>query len=321
MAEQETTVPIEDKGMLSDLMADRPETEPSTEPEQPEAAQPREDATGRLHGEAGRFVSKQAKEAEAAPTQQQEPAQETPQATQPTDDNAAQVPSWRLREVREAREAAERRAEEATRNAHAVQQRLDDMQRRFAEATKPKAEPVDFFSDPDGALNQRVGPIQAGFEQQFNELRLDMSRELAVVRYSEQAVTEMEAAIEQAMQQRHPGMAALAAEMRSSKFPALVAMQWHQREKTQREIGGDLNAYKTKLREELLGDPEFLKAAVAKATGQAQQAAAQPGTRPNVQLPPSLNKATGAGLSNSDPTDEADMSDRGLFRHAMGNRR
>jgi hypothetical protein len=315
MAELET-VPIEDRGMLSDIMAER-EPEPTPEPEAVEATE----APDRPRDEAGRFVSKQV-DTDAAPTQQQVPAPETPPATPPTnDDTAANVPSWRLREVREAREAAERRAEEATRQAYAVQQRMQDMERRLAEATKPKAEPVDFFSDPDAALRQRVEPIQSGFEQQFNELRLDMSRELAVIKYNEEAVSEMETAIAQAMQQNHPGMAALAAEMRASKFPTLVAMQWHQREKTQREIGGDLNAYKTKLREELLADPEFIKAAVAKATGQAQQAAAAPGSRPNVQLPPSLNKATGAGLSNSDPSEPADMSDRALFRHAMGNRR
>jgi hypothetical protein len=190
------------------------------------------------------------------------------------------------------------------------------MQRKFEELNKPKAPPVDFFENPEGAIAQRIDPLKADTDQKFNEFRLDMSRELAVLKYNEQAVTEMEQAVAQAMQQGHPDMPALAAQMRSSKFPALVAMQWHQREKTQREIGGDLNAYRNKLQEELLANPEFLAKAVAKATGQAQQAAAQPGSRPNISLPPSLNRATGAGLTNSDPTEEADMSDRGLFRHA-----
>lgn len=307
MAEQEITVPIEDTGMLSDLMADR---EPDT-PE-PEAEAPQE--PDRPRDEAGRFVSK-APEPEAAPIQQQ--ATET-EAPKPDDDNAAQVPSWRLREVREAREAAERRAEDASRQAAVFQHQLQEMQRKFEEYSKPKAQPVDFFENPEGALQQRVEPIQQGFERQLGELKLDMSRELAVIKYTEQAVSEMETAIAQAMQRGDPEMATLSVQMRSSKFPALKAMEWHQQAKLRSEVGTDLNAYNAKLQEKLLADPEFLAKAVAKATGQAQQAAAQPGSRPNIQLPPSLNKAAGSG---NDPSDEADMSDRGLFRHAMGNRR
>lgn len=309
MAEQETTVPIEDRGMLSEIMSEQPER---SEPE-PEAVEA--EAPERPRDEAGRFVSKQG-DTDAAPIQQ--PA-ETTLAPQPTtDDNAAHVPSWRLREVNEQRTAAERREQEASNRAYALQQQMSDLQRRFEEATKPKAQPVDFFENPEGALQQRVEPIQQGFERQLSEMRLDMSRELAVTRHGEPAVAEMEAAIAQAMQSSHPDMATLAAQMRSSKFPALKAMEWHQQAKLRSEVGTDLGAYKTKLEEQLLANPEFLAKAVAKATGQAQQAAAQPGTRPNIQLPPSLNRATGAGLSNSDPADAADMSDRGLFRHAMG---
>ncbi len=310
MAELET-VPIEDRGMLSDIMSDRePEAAPETEAvEVTETERPRD--------ENGRFVSKQV-DTDAAPTQQQAP--ETPESQPTTDDSAAHVPSWRLREVNEQRTAAERRAEEVTRQNYAIQQQMAAMESRLAELTKPKPTPVDFFENPEGALQQRVEPIQQGFERQLSEIRLDMSRELAVTRHGEEAVTEMEAAIAQAMQRSDPGMAALAAEMRSSKFPALVAMKWHQGEKLRSEVGTDLNAYKAKLKAELLEDPEYRSMAMAKWTGQAQQAAAQPGTRPNIQLPPSINRATGTG-SNTDQSDDADMSDRGLFRHAMGNRR
>src|SRR3989304_4884525 len=95
MAEQETTVPIEDKGMLSDIMAETPER---SEPEVTETEE-------RPRDEAGRFVSK-APDAEAAPTQQQAP--ET--APQPDDDKAAQVPSWRLRGGKAPRAGAARMA-------------------------------------------------------------------------------------------------------------------------------------------------------------------------------------------------------------------
>ncbi len=313
MAEQETTVPIDDKGMLSDIMAEQPE-------QQPEALEPKVDETGRLHGEKGRFVSKQAKEPEAAPTQQQEPAAETP-ALQTDDDKAAQVPSWRLREVREAREAAERRADEASRQSYAFQQQLQAVQREMAELRRPKAEPVDFFTDPDAAIAQKLSPLEERFAQLQSRLLLNSSRALAVATHGSQAVQDMETAIAEAERQNHPELPALAAQMRASDDPVHIAMQWHQRVKLQREVGNDLGAYKTKLQEELLANPEFLAKAVAKATGQAQQAAADPNARPNIQLPPSLNKATGAGLNNSDPSEGADMSERGIFRYAMGNRR
>jgi hypothetical protein len=309
MAEQETTVTLDDTGMLSDIMSDAPEATP--EPEAVEAPQ----EEGRARDEQGRFVSKP-QDTEAAPIQQQ-----APETAPPPDDNAAQVPSWRLREVNEQRTAAERRAEEASRQSYAFQQQLAEMQRQLAEFKTPKAQPVDFFENPEGALAQRVEPIQQGFERQISDLKLNMSRELAVIKFNEQAVSEMEAAVAQAMQRGDPEMQTLAAQMRNAQFPALKAMEWHQQAKLRSEVGNDLSAYKAKLKAELLDDPEFRAAAVAKATGQAQQAAAQPGTRPNIQLPPSLNKATGAGLNNSDPTEESDMSDRGLFRHAMGNRR
>jgi hypothetical protein len=306
--EQETIVPLDDTGMLSDIMSDAPEAAP-----EPEAVEPREE--GRPRDESGRFVSK-ATDADAAPLQQQ-----------PIDEQPAPVPqaepaeSPGVRQLREAHERAERRAEEARFQTYSLQQQLQQRERELADLRKPATPTVDFFENPEGALQQRVEPIQQQFEQKISSLKLAMSRELAVIRYQEPAVKEMEAAVAEAMARNDPEMQTLAAQMRNVEFPALKAMEWHQQAKLRSEVGNDLSAYKAKLKAELLEDPEFRAAAVAKATGQAQQAAAQPGTRPNIQLPPSLNKATGAGLNNSDPTEESDMSDRGLFRHAMGNRR
>src|SRR5262245_11311624 len=111
MAETEITVPlqVDDKELFQSAMADEPR---QVEQEQP--PEPRADATGRLHGQDGRYVNKPAQDAGAAPTQQP-PETPVPQQTEQRDDGA-NVPSWRLREVREAREAAERRAQELERN-------------------------------------------------------------------------------------------------------------------------------------------------------------------------------------------------------------
>jgi hypothetical protein len=315
MAELET-VPIEDKGMLSDIMAERDDAPPEPIAEPAETPEPIADATGRLHGQDGKFVPK-AKEPDAAPIQQQAP--ETPDTPQPTeDDKAAQVPSWRLREVREAREAAERKAEEAVRESYAVRQQLQDMQRRLAELQKPKQEPVDFFANPEAAIAQHISPIEERFAQLQSKLLLNSSRAMAVAIHGAAAVQEMEAAVEKATRENHQELSLLAAQMRASDDPVHVAMQWHKRTKLWETTGGDPDAYKKRVLEDAMKDPEFQAKVLAAARGQAE---ATPTARPNVQLPPSLNKATGAGLTNSDPSEEADMTDRGLFKYAMGNRR
>lgn len=314
MADQDTTIPVmDDRELFENATANEPVQE-EAQAEAQEAPEPKVDATGRLHGERGQFVAKPKDDTPAAATQQPEAEQQPA----PDDDNAAQVPSWRLREVREAREAAERRAEEASRQAYAFQHQMQEMQRQLAELRKPKAEPIDFFQDPEAAINQRLSPQQERMDQIERKLILNSSRAMALAMHGREAVQEMETAVDKAARENHPDMSLLAQQMRASDDPVQIAMQWHQRTKLMTETGGDLNAYATKLQEKLLADPEFLAKAVAKATGQAQAAAAQPGTRPNVQLPPSLNKATGAGNS---PDADGDMSDRALFAYATAKRR
>jgi hypothetical protein len=304
MAETQT-VPMEEAGMLSSIMADeKPDT--VTEVAQPEP-QP-ERTEDRQRDENGRFVAKQPEPEKAA-----EPATATPEAT-PEQKDDAHVPSWRLREVREAREAAEKRAEEASRQSYAFQQQMAEMRKQLEALQKPKAEPVDFFQDPDAAMNQRLAPVQSEIQQFKNELRLEMSRELAIVQHGEQLVSEVEASVAKAMQSGDPGIAALRVRMQNSTNPVGVAIKWHQEAKLLETTGGDLAAYREKVRQEAKNDPKFqaevLEAARTLAAG-----------RPSsIQIPPSLNKATGSGVSSAD-VDATDMSDRSLFQHAMSSTR
>jgi hypothetical protein len=304
MAETQV-VPMEEAGMLSSIMADeKPDT--VTEVAQPEPQPERTDE--RQRDESGRFVAKQPEPEKAA-----EPATATPEAT-PEQKDDAHVPSWRLREVREAREAAEKRAEEASRQSYAYQQQIAEMQRRLEAMEKPKAEPVDFFQDPDGAMNQRLAPVQSEIQQFKNELRLEFSRELAVIKHGEAVVSEVEASVAKAMQSGNPEMQALAVRMRNSSNPVAVAIQWHQQSKLLETTGGNLDTYKEKVLAEAMKDPAF-QAKVLEATR--TQAAGRPSS---IQIPPSLNRATGSGVS-SDDVDATDMSDRSLFKHAMSSTR
>src|SRR5437868_6848225 len=96
------SVPMEDTGMLSSIMSEGKEPEVTREPE-PAQEPAKED---RARDDSGRFVKADEK------PKVEEPKAEQPTEPAPKEDEAANVPSWRLREVREAREAAERRAEE-----------------------------------------------------------------------------------------------------------------------------------------------------------------------------------------------------------------
>jgi hypothetical protein len=55
---------------------------------------------------------------------------------------------------------------------------------------------------------------------------------------------------------------ALKARMQSSRDPGETLIEWHREQKTRQEIGGDLTAYKQRLRDEALKDPEFRKQAM-----------------------------------------------------------
>jgi hypothetical protein len=72
-----------------------------------------------------------------------------------------------------------------------------------------------------------------------------------------------------------------------------------------------------KMRDELLKDPEFLKAAIETVRNGNGQQQGQQGQRPNnvTRLPPSLSRTAGSS-ANADPID-TDDSDRAIFDYAF----
>jgi hypothetical protein len=312
MADQAVAVPLEidDKALFSGAMDNEPaqEAAPERETEQPE----------RPRDEHGRFAPKTEQEQPEAPVtaQQETPAQ---QPQQPADDDkSGNVPSWRLREVREAREAAERRAEQAERERAVERQQLAALQREIAELRKPKQDPVDFYADPDAAFKQRLTPLeerQANFE---SAMQFRLSRTMAIAEHGAAAVKEMEEAVRKANREGHPEIRQLSAQMDASDDPVSVAMNWHKRTKLMDSTGGDLDAYRQRILDEAAKDPAFQAKVLEAARAQAGQQ--QPGSRPAINLPPSLNRAPGSGVTNAE-LDDADMSDRALFKHAAPARR
>lgn len=297
MADEELVPQIDDKEMFAQAVAEEPQRE-------------RDDK--------GRFVAKSETppEAKAEPEKVEQPAQEEPKAeaqpeptVEPKDE--AQVPSWRLREVNEARTAADRRADEAARESYAVRAEMQAMRAELQKLQQPKAEPVDFFADPDKAINQHLTPIEQRLERFMQDMTVRASRTAALAQHGVEKVAEMEKAINDAMAKNHPDMAALAQQMRGSDDPAGVAMAWYQRSKLIEETGGDITAYKAKVLEDAMKDPKFQAKVVELIKG----TSGQPGKAPVVNLPPSLNRIPSSGPSNT--ADDGDMSDKGLFKHAM----
>ena len=295
----ESTAPIDDTGMLADIMSDKPEITAEPEKVEPERAEPE----GQPRDEHGRFAPK----AEVAA---EEPAPQVEVKEPEPKDDEGRVPSWRLRELRESREAAERKAEEYSRQSYAQQQQLAALQRQLADLQRPKQEPVDFFQNPDGALDQRLTPLEEKFTAFESKLVLRASRAEAMAEHGVKSVREMEAAVEKASREGHPEINLLVAQMRASDDPVGVAMQWHKRNKMMDVTGGDPDAYRQRVADELLKDPAFQAKVIEAARGQAPQ-----GSRPNIQLPPSLSRIPGSAPDHS--SDDSDMSDAGLFRQAI----
>lgn len=299
----DVTVPMDDKELFSAATAeespvadDTPEPAPEAEPTE----QPRD--------EHGRFAPKtEEAPAEAAPTQQQ------PEVTTEAKDEGGQVPSWRLRELREERDALARRAEEVERQATTWRQQMDAMQRRLAELQTPKQEPVDFFADPPAALRQQLTPYEERLAKLESDTRFANSRVMAIARHGWDAVAEVEKAVAEATRTNDPSLQALTAQLRVTDDPVGAAMQWHSNSKVMKETGGDITKFREKILEDALKDPAFQAKAIEAARGQTAP-------RPNIQLPPSLNKTAGSGGGTTPELNADDMSDGALFRHAVNSR-
>ena len=311
MADQTETVELnlDSKELFQGAIAEEPKSETTEEPKS-DPEQPRD--------EHGRFAPKdEAKvevKAEEVKTEAKVEIKEPPK-DETKDDQNGQVPSWRLREVREAREAAERRAEEATRQGYNLQAEIQQMRAELAKLQQPKQEPVDFFANPEQALQQHLTPIEAKFAQLESQVTLNMSRAMALARHGAPAVTDMETAVAKAMQQNNPEMHMLAAQMRESSDPVGVAMQWHKRSKVMELTGGDPDKYRQKILDDALKDPTFRKQVIESVRAEVG-GTANPST---IKLPPSLSRATGSGASNE--ADDGDASDRALFQDAVSRRR
>ncbi len=315
-----TTVPdleVDDSELFNDAMQkEAPERGAMPDPE-PTKAEP-EEQSERPRDESGRFLPKEAKPEEPA---EQPKAEEAPAE----DDKAANVPSWRLRELREERDKQLSRASELERMNGALGQRLEALEQALSKINqpqKPAAPEIDHWTDPSGATRQvvdgRVNPLEAEFRQMRQEMMLENSRTLQIALHGAQAVNEATLAVEAAQAEKDPGLVGLRARMLESRDPVSEVMKWHRDRKVVSELSkfnGDVNAYREHILSEALKDKTYLAKAIESATGAAQQNDKARGS-PNVKLPTSINRLSGSGSNTASESDD-DMSDAALFQHAM----
>lgn len=239
-------------------------------------------------------------EPEPAPEPQAEPAPEPTAEVTAEKPPIPPKPEWRLKEDAERARAAEadlanERAEKA-----ALKQRLEALER----ANKPEPEKP---SKPDPLIDPEA--YEAYLERKFEERQLNIQRETSLRTAARVYKDEFKEAYAAAQQKVDPALRAM---MQQSDDPGETLIAWHRAEKTKAEIGTDLTAYKQRLRDEALKDPEFRKAAMA-----AWQAEAQPLTngRPNVDLPRSISNVSRSNVALSSTAGD-DLSDEGLWEHA-----
>lgn len=290
MSVETVDVGVSDKELFSGALSDEPiaDAAPVAEPE------PQPERVERVRDEQGRYAK-----AEPAPAPVETPQPSSAVNEQPKPETDAQVPSWRLREIREAREAAERRAQEAEQRAIRMEAQL----RQLSTQQQQQTPPPDMFANP----NEWQAHLAQQFQTQADKVRFDLSEDAARDKYGDEKVN---AALRWA--ETNLGHAERV-KIQNARSPYREMVQLYEERQTLQQIGGNLESYKAKVREEALNDPAFMQMVADKLRGQAPQT----NGRPAVQLPPSLNRASGQGTS-SDALTDADMSDRSLFKHAYG---
>jgi hypothetical protein len=286
---EETIDQISDADVFKEAVA----VEPKVETEAPEKEQAEEVQAERDRDEKGRFVAKE-KDGEVGdePAPVAEAALE--EAPEPVKEKPDHIPSWRLKEEADSRREAERRA-------LAYEQELSQLRQQMQALQQPR-EPIDIFANPE-AYTQSV-------EQQMTEklraMEANFSLRLAHNKHGE-VFTE---AFEEVMQR--PLQDPMRQQVINSSDPGETLVSLYQRERTLKEVGTDPAAYKAKILDDALKDPQFLAQAMQTAR---QTAGAQPKPNNKIDLPPSLNKVASANSG-----DDNDDSDGSVFSYAIGRR-
>ena len=283
---------MDDKELFSSAMTDEPTPETTEQPvAQPEAT-PQQD--GRPRDEHGRFART---EPEPQPEPQQPTAQQPDQAR-----DEAQIPSWRLREMREEKDAAVQRYLE-------TQRQLEMLQRQM-----PKPEPApkpDLYENPDAAIEYGARQLLTPIEQRIRAMeeraqaQLEYnSRNYAFQQYGEPTVRSAYDWTANGIRTQDPEVVHAYNRAMQSPDPYGAMVQAYKRASIVQQIEAAGGPDKWREQQLASGQPQ-------------QQSRPQPGQPQGsvTRLPPSLRNTPSARSGNDD--DSSDTSDAAMFRHAM----
>jgi hypothetical protein len=205
------------------------------------------------------------------------------------------VPLAELLNTRERAQAAERERDEFRRA-------LEHIQRQQQAAQQRPPQVPDMFADPDAYTRH----INEQVHRTTNEMRLEFDLQMAEVRQPEKFPKAYDAFIQAVGNPRQPNPQ-LYHEIMGARSPGQAILSWYDRENVLREVGTDPAAYRQKLQNELLEDPNFIAQVIERTRGGAGN-----GSRPtNVTRLPSLNRQTSAASSKE--ADDNDGSPEGIW--------
>lgn len=269
--------------------------EPKAEETQPETEEAKE---ARERDEKGRFKAK-----EETPETEEEPAAEAePEAKQQPEEKPEEekqdhrVPLMELLNEREKRQEEQRQRE-------TLQNQLWQLQQQLQQQQQPTPDPIDPFQDPEGWQQAQAQTI----EQKLRAVEGNFSLRLAKATHKElfdEAWSEM-------MQQVQSGNDSMRQQVLNSSDPGETLVSLYKQTKTFREVNGDPNAWLESKKQEWLQDPEVQKQ-ILELTRQSAAGNAQ-SQKPNVKLPPSMNKAGSSGASRG----SNDISDGALWEETL----
>ncbi len=235
--------------------------------------------------------------------EQPEPQQPPPQAPEPA------VPAGRLREEAEGRRAAERERDEYRRQ-------IDQLLLR--QQPPPRQEPAkrsDLFEAPSAFVQEEVKPLLDPVQQRISNITEHYSLQNALRVHGNDKVLEARKALERAMGARDSEAWSVYNRAMASIDPYGEILNWHVGKQVISTVGSDLGAYRQKIADELLKDPEFQKKVFEAARGQAQSNGANV-NRPVVPKLPSIGKVGAAAI----PEGDDNASDDELFQSATRRR-
>lgn len=248
------------------------------------------------------------------------------------------VPSARLREETQRRQAAERERDELKARFEAGQSefrqlssrldqalgKIDEISRRTtaapAQQTETKAaEAPDLFTDPAAFIAHMQKPLLDKIEKlsQTREVdRAELSMRTARAEHKDVFDKAYEALGK--LNPNDPAQHAIGARIARSADPGQALVDWYKKDQVLKEVGDDPAVYREKIaketRDALMKDADFRKSLIEELRGEASTGRQG---RPNTitRLPKSLSDAAGGRSAQSgEPFDD---SDRGLFESVM----